>query len=72
MILLREPSREKVESFLGSQRDARFSYAEVGATRQGPPSGYAADHNRVRLGAGEETFIRARDALRRWKMFDVW
>ncbi len=71
MFILREPSSEEIESFLSVQRNAPFSYAEVGASRRGAPSGYAADHNRVRLGAGEETFLRARDALRRWSMFDV-
>ena len=29
------------------------------------------DHNRARLGGGEETFERAVEALRGWRMFDV-
>ncbi len=33
--------------------------------------GYVVDHNRVLLGRGEETFARAVDALRGWRMFDV-
>lgn len=33
--------------------------------------GYVADHNRVRLGTGEEVFARAKEALCGWRMFDV-
>ena len=33
--------------------------------------GYVVDHNRIRLGMGEETFVRAVEALRGWRMFDV-
>lgn len=58
--------------FLKAQRDAQFSYKEVGASRNpSPPAGYVVDHNRVRLGEGEETFRRAVEAVRGWKMFDV-
>ena len=50
-----------------------FSYAEVGASREGTKeiAGYVVDHNRVRLGEGRETFERAVAALLAWKMFDV-
>ena len=34
-------------------------------------NGYVVDHNRVRLGSGEETFARAVEALHGWRMFDV-
>lgn len=33
--------------------------------------GYTVDHNRVKLGDGEEVFGRAVEALFGWKMFDV-
>ncbi len=73
MFLLGEPSEGRIEEFLRGQREAPFSYAEVGASREGAASvdGYAVDHNRIRLGEGEETFARASEALRDWKMFDV-
>jgi uncharacterized protein (UPF0548 family) len=67
-----EPSDARISGFLGSQRDAPFSYTEVGVSRGGEaPAGYTIDYNRARLGEGEETFDRAVAALRAWKMFDV-
>lgn len=73
MFLAGEPSEEKIQDFLRSQENEPFSYKEVGASREKAPevSGYVVDHNRVRLGTGEETFGRAVEALRNWKMFDV-
>lgn len=67
--MLRRPGEEEIRSFLQAARQAPFSYAERGATREQAPAGYDHDHNRVRLGAGRETFERARAALRRWAMF---
>ncbi|MFL5802074.1 MAG: DUF1990 family protein [Roseiflexaceae bacterium] len=65
------PSDERIRRFLASQRDLLFSYPEVGASRAVPPAGYNVDHNRIRLGAGPETFKRAVAALRRWEMFSI-
>lgn len=56
-------------AFLASQRDAAFTYAEVGATRDDvPPVGYSVDRNRLRLGAGARAFDRAAAALYGWRM----
>jgi uncharacterized protein (UPF0548 family) len=68
-----EPSEERIFEFLQAQREAPFSYEEVGASKISPPelAGYAVDHNRARLGEVGETFDRAVAALRAWKMFDV-
>ena len=73
MFLLSEPSTERVARFLDSQRDAPFSYDEVGASREDAkaPAGYAVDHNRARLGEGREIFDRAVAALYAWRMFDI-
>lgn len=73
MFLLGEPSEGRIEGFLHGQREESFSYAEVGVSREGTSAigGYAVDHNRIRLGPGEETFVRASEALRNWKMFDL-
>ena len=73
MFLFDEPSPQRVSRFLDAQRDAPFSYDEVGATREGAktPTGYAVDHNRARLGRGRDTFEKAVAALYSWKMFDV-
>lgn len=66
------PSTEAIARFLDEQRALPFTYPQVGATRGEMPAGYAIDRNRQRLGDGAETFARARDALRAWKMFPPW
>lgn len=73
MFSIGEPSEERIVEFLWTQREAPFSYEEVGASKRGASAltGYAVDHNRARLGEGGETFDRAVAALRAWKMFDV-
>ena len=68
MFRLTRPDARDVAGFLAAQRDAPFSYAEVGATRAAPPGGYTVDHHRVRLGSGPAAFARAVDALRAWRM----
>ncbi len=71
MLTLRRPTPEAIRDFLARERERPFSYPAVGATRPGeaPPPGFVFDRHRVRLGAGPETYARARAALRRWEMF---
>src|SRR5271168_4137213 len=69
MYLMGKPSADEIRAFLAAQKDQRFSYAHVGASRERSPKGYTVDHNRVRLGAGPEAFERAVKAVREWKMF---
>jgi uncharacterized protein (UPF0548 family) len=73
LFLFNEPSAQRIARFLDAQRDAPFSYDEVGASREGAkaPVGYSVDYNRARLGRGRSTFERAVAALYSWKMFDV-
>jgi uncharacterized protein (UPF0548 family) len=75
MFLLRKPSEERLRQFIASQQDRPFSYEQVGATKRQPPrgelSGYTVDHNRAKLGDGEETYQRAVAALRSWKQFEL-
>ncbi len=71
MFLPTKPSEERIRQFLDAQREVPFSYPEVGATRTEPPTRYAVDHNRIKLGNGRETFDRAIAALRDWKQFDL-
>jgi uncharacterized protein (UPF0548 family) len=68
-----EPSAERIEEFLNGQKETPFSYPEVGASREVASSvgGYTVDHNRVWLGESEEVFVRAVEALRSWKMFEL-
>ena len=73
VFLLRRPPDARIDAFLRSQKDKPFSYEKVGASRERSSEidGYTVDHNRVRLGTGEESFTRAVEALRAWRMFDV-
>ena len=69
---LRPPTDGAVAVFLREQdASGQFSYADRGATRNpgAQPAGYVNDHNRVRLGSGEDEFARACAALRGWRMF---
>src|SRR5688500_10326707 len=67
---LARPTADEVKAHLAARRDLPFTRDDVGATRDDrAPSGYAQDHNRRRLGGGEATFVRARDAIRAWTMF---
>lgn len=73
MFLMTRPTSNEINRFLDSQRGAKFSYLEVGATSNMParraPDGYTLDHNRIRLGKGHIIFASAVAALDAWSMF---
>jgi uncharacterized protein (UPF0548 family) len=72
MFLLYKPTAETIRLFIGSQQTLPFAYPEVGATRnETSVAGYTVDHNRIRLGDGEQTYQRARAALQSWQQFDL-
>jgi uncharacterized protein (UPF0548 family) len=71
MFLLRKPSEKLIRQFISNQREQPFSYLEVAATRTTPPAGYTIDHNRIRLGDGEDVYRRAVTGLQNWKHFDL-
>lgn len=67
---LTRPTLADVRAFLATQRELRCTYDDVGATREDrAPAGFAHDHHRQRLGAGEATFSSACAAIRAWTMF---
>lgn len=69
MFTLFEPSGAQIEKFLAGQRDLPFSYPEVGASSGAIPPGYPINQRRVRLGSGENTFVRAKVAIENWTMY---
>jgi uncharacterized protein (UPF0548 family) len=71
MFLLREPGEKQLRAFLDAQQKIAFSYAQVGASKDGAPDGYNVDHNRIRLGEGRDTFALAVQALQNWQMFNL-
>ncbi len=71
MFLLHRPDRSRIATFLDRQKESPFSYDDVGATLRVPPTHFAVDRYRVRLGQGSRVFGRAVDAVNRWAMFDT-
>jgi uncharacterized protein (UPF0548 family) len=71
MFLLRRPSEQFVQRFLDLQSSMNFSYQAVGATAARPPAGYVVDHTRIQLGCGPSAFARAKEALQRWRHFQL-
>src|SRR5271165_6329482 len=77
MVSLRRPSTETIRAFLAAQSNLGFTYTAVGATASQPPAGYTVDHTRVKLGEGEEVYVKAKAALGRWEQLhldwmEVW
>jgi uncharacterized protein (UPF0548 family) len=77
MVSLRRPSTETIRGFLTVQSKLGFTYTAVGATASLPPADYVVDHTRIKLGQGEEVFMKAKAALGRWQQFrlgwvEVW
>ncbi|MGC1718189.1 MAG: DUF1990 domain-containing protein [Isosphaeraceae bacterium] len=77
MVSLRRPSTETTRGFLTVQSKLGFTYTAVGATASLPPADYVVDHTRIKLGQGEEVFMKAKAALGRWQQFrlgwvEVW
>ena len=66
-----KPDRNTINAFIAAQQNQKFSYAEVGCTRQQAPKGYTLDRNRIKLGQSVDTFERAKRAVQQWKMFDM-
>jgi uncharacterized protein (UPF0548 family) len=70
MFFLNEPDEAYIRHLLEEQSGEPFSYPEIGASRGVAPGGYNVDHNRIMLGVGYETFLKAIEAVKSWKMFD--
>lgn len=71
MFFLSKPTDDVISAFVATQKKLRYTYAEVGATREQAPAGYTTDHNRIQLGQGIDDYERAKAALRQWKMFNM-
>ena len=69
MWYLKKPSASCLDKLAAEQSTLLPSYPEVGATRGEFPAGYDHDRNFKVLGSGEQDFLKAVDALRRWVMF---
>jgi uncharacterized protein (UPF0548 family) len=71
MLCASRPLRNSIDAFISAQQNQNFSYEEVGSSRREAPNGYTADHNRIQLGQGSDSFERAKRAIQQWKMFEM-
>lgn len=69
MLSFRKPTAKQIRDFLEAQAKLDFTYRAVGATAAVPPSDYAVDRTRIKLGEGERVFTAAKAALERWEHF---
>jgi uncharacterized protein (UPF0548 family) len=71
MFFIFKPSTSYIEQFINELARKPYSYTELGATASTPPEKYTVDHNRVRLGAGEDVWKRAVEGMNWWEMFNL-
>lgn len=60
-----------IAAFLRDAERQTLTYECVGASLTAPPDSWTIDHNRVAIGKDIEDFERAKQAVRKWKMFDL-
>lgn len=65
------PAPEELAAFAARNAKQGFTYAEIGATKGDPPKGWFALRDKVELGQGSATYVRAVEALDAWRMFDA-
>jgi uncharacterized protein (UPF0548 family) len=70
MFLIRRPSESEIVEFLDQSHDLPLSYDPIGIARQ-TPKGFNADLASQVIGHGRETFERAKDALGRWRHYEM-
>src|SRR5688572_14049448 len=70
MFLMQRPSAAAIDRFLDHSRGLPLSYAPIGLVRESPV-GRRFDEQVVRIGQGDGDFERARNALTKWKHFDI-
>jgi uncharacterized protein (UPF0548 family) len=78
MFLFTAPQPTAIENFIEKASTTDFTYPYIGASRSGfrrrPKQSdtmkYNVDHNQIVIGNGERDFETAKQAVRKWKMFD--
>ena len=72
MFQLTKPSRREINAFIAESLESDLSYRYNGATQiEVVPGGYVGDHNQIQLGTGPEDWEKAKQAIRKWKMFEM-
>jgi uncharacterized protein (UPF0548 family) len=70
MFLIRRPTQREITEFLDQSPHLPLSYDRVGIARQ-TPEGFNADLASAVIGHGREAFERAKDALARWRHYEM-
>ena len=68
--LTRPAAAQIAATGVACEKDA-YAYSEVGHTRGEPPAGYLFDEQEAVVGHGREDFLRAKQAVARFDMFDL-
>lgn len=69
------PGKIQLDDFLKSQQKTTFSYLKIGYTKleimqtSKTPEGYTEDYYFIKLGKGDLTWQKAKEALKHWKHF---
>lgn len=71
MPFLWKPGHTAITSFLDEQAKLDVTYEAVGATADRPPERYVVDRTREVVGHGVADFATARQALIKWRQFEV-
>ncbi len=74
MFTLKKPDEATINEFLRNCQEQPYSYPNAGATagkqdEVTAPTGFKLDTYEIDLGSGAETYQRAKQAIREWKMF---
>ncbi len=72
MLSFRQPTRERVGTWLEAWHEEALSYAHQGGLEVPPEGGFIVEEHRELLGTGHETWRRACAALDGWVMFPDW
>ena len=70
MFLIRRPSREAIERFIGRSQELPLSYSPIGLLRNETVR-HDIDETVAAIGRGRQDFERARIALARWRHFEM-
>ena len=72
MYFFKKPGDQQISEFIEAQSRREFTYPMIGATRRDDhPSGFILDHNRIQLGQGIALFHLAKQALCKWRHFQL-
>ena len=70
MFLTRRPSPDEIKQFIDRSKSLTLSYDRIGIARESP-RGYQVDEARAVIGHGQAAFSHAKEALTKWRHFDL-